>query len=241
MSSTFFNTEESVREFAESVSADRLTKYLEQTGGDQTKALQTYTWNTQISAAFYGPLQGLEVALRNAMHRELSRRFGAGWFDNEEAGLDVGAREQIAKAQGDLERRGQGVEASDIVAALSFGFWVSLLRKGGDLGTGHKADYDKTLWLTALRMAFLPAAAGGKLQRRQAHKTLNYLNNFRNRIAHHEPVFHRDLARDHKRILEVAGWISPVTAAWIYHHSRVPELLARWNLARRNDAGELKF
>lgn len=222
----------------ESVSADRLTKYLEHTGDDQTKALQTYTWNTIISAAFYGSLQGLEVALRNAMHRELSRRFGAEWFDNSEAGLNAGAQTRIAKAREDLKQRGRTVEASnsDIVAALSFGFWVSLLRKGGDLGTGRKADYDKTLWLPALRMAFLPAAAGGKLQRRQAHETLYRLNDFRNRIAHHEPIFQRDLARDHTRILEMAGWISPVTAAWIDHHSRVPELLAR-----RNDAAELKF
>lgn len=230
MSSTFFDTEESVREFVESISADRLTKYLEQTGDDQTKALQTYTWNTVISAAFYGPLQGLEVALRNALHRELSRRFGPGWFDSEEAGLDEGAQEEIEKARQRLRRRRRSTEASDIVATLMFGFWVSLLGKGRG-----EAKYHQTLWPRALRMAF-PDAPDGKLQRKQAYKTLNYLNNFRNRIAHHEPIFRRDLARDHKRILEVAGWISPVTAAWIDHHSRVPELLAR-----RNDAGELKF
>ena len=36
-----------------------------------------YAWNTAVSAAFYGPLQGLEVALRNAMHRRLAERLGA--------------------------------------------------------------------------------------------------------------------------------------------------------------------
>lgn len=190
-----------------SVSAERMTKYFEHTRDDQTKALQIYTWNTVISAAFCGPLQGLEVALRNAMHRELSRRFGTEWFDNREAGLDAGARRRIAKAREDLTEHGQRAEASDsdIVAALSFGFWVSLLGRGGDLGTGNKASYHDTLWLPALRTAFLPAAAGGGLQRKDAHVPLNHLRVFRNRIAHHEPIFRRDLARDHKRILEVAG------------------------------------
>ena len=173
------------------------------------------------------------VSTKNGMH---PLGFGPEWFDNGEAGLDTGARRRIAKAREDLTGHGQGVEASDsdIVAALSFGFWVSLLGKGGDLGTRNKASYHDTLWLPALRMAFLPA--GGSLKRKQAYMPLYHLRAFRNRIAHHEPIFQRDLARDHKRILEVAGWISPVTAARIDHHSRVPELLAR-----RNDAAELKF
>ena len=60
---------------------------------------------------------------------------------------------------------------------------------------------------------------------KQAHGPLNTLRTLRNRIAHHEPIFARDLARDHERILEVAEWISPATTAWIEHHSRVPEVL----------------
>ena len=60
---------------------------------------------------------------------------------------------------------------------------------------------------------------------RLAHKLLNYLRNFRNRIAHHEPIFILDLCRDHETILEAAKWISPRTAPWICHHSRAGELL----------------
>lgn len=75
----------------------------------------------------------------------------------------------------------------------------------------------------ALRGAFPYRAS---LTRKQAHSPLDHLRVLRNRIAHHEPIFRRHLSRDHERILEVTGWISPGTREWIEHHSRTPELLA---------------
>ena len=42
-------------------------------------------------------------------------------------------------------------------------------------------------------------------------RPLDYLRTFRNRIAHHEPIFGRHLAADYTSILEVAGWICPDT------------------------------
>lgn len=61
---------------------ERMATYLAAVSGDREKALRLYTWNTAASAAFYGPLQGLEVALRNAMHQRLAGVFGSNLFDN---------------------------------------------------------------------------------------------------------------------------------------------------------------
>ncbi|WP_420612529.1 hypothetical protein [Candidatus Spongiisocius sp.] len=33
------------------------------------------------------------------------------------------------------------------------------------------------------------------------------LHFLRNRIAHHEPIYRRNLARDYRQLLEVVGWI----------------------------------
>ena len=74
-----------------SLSRERLGTYLDAAGGDQEGAIRLHVWNTAVSAAFYGPLQGLEVALRNAIHRRLSERYGEAWYDNPGAGLDRGA------------------------------------------------------------------------------------------------------------------------------------------------------
>ena len=105
-----------------------------------------------------------------------------------------------------LERAGHGDDPPRVVAALSFGFWVSLLGPGGRIGAGRKANYAMTPWRPALRGPFAHRAT---LTRKEAHRPLNALRTLRNRFAHHEPVFARDLARDHERIVEVLGWSAP--------------------------------
>jgi len=195
-----------------SLSPERFATYLAAAGGNRPEALRLYTWNTALSAAFYGPLQGLEVAVRNAMHRELSARYGPAWYDNPQAGLDAGALDRISAGKDELRRGHYVVDPPHLVAALPFGFWVSLLGRGGRNpmpGGTPKRDYDMTLWRPALHRAFSSA----RLRRADAHSRLDYLRTFRNRIA------------DHDSILLVTGWISAETRDWIAHHSRVPGLL----------------
>jgi hypothetical protein len=211
-----------------------MATYIQAAGGDRKKALRLYTWNTAVSAAFYGPLQGLEVALRNAAHRQLSISYGPAWYDNPACGLDAGTLDRIDGARSSLNRGKYPIDPPHMVAELPFGFWVSLLGKGGRApapDTGKK-DYEKTLWRKCLYKAF-PYA---RLSRSQAHTPLDYLRTLRNRIAHHEPIFGRHLEADIRSIISVSGWICPKTADWIAHHSRVEELLA----CKRDD-GNVKF
>lgn len=207
-----------------SLSPERFATYLAAASGDRAEALRLYTWNTALSAAFYGPLQGLEVAVRNAQHRELSARYGPGWYDNPQVGLDAGALDRVRAAKDELRRGRYAVDPPHLVAILPFGFWVSLLGRGGRgaVPGAPKRDYDMTLWRPALHRAFPNA----RLRRADAHSRLDYLRTFRNRIAHHEPIFARHLTADHDSILLVTGWISTETRDWIAHHSRVPRLLA---------------
>ena len=219
---TFSYTDEILDELETALSHERLSTYLGAAGGDRERAIRLHAWNTAVSAAFYGPLQGLEVALRNAMHRRLAERYGPEWYDHPGAGLDRGAEGRTAGARSELARDGHGEDPARIVATLSFGFWVSLLGPGGRTEAGHKANYEMTLWRPALRGAFAHRAT---LTRRQAHHPLNALRILRNRIAHHEPVFARDLTADHERVLEVAGWISPAVRTWLERHSRAPAVI----------------
>ena len=54
-------------------SLERMSTCFRAAQGDQQEAPRLYTWNTATCAAFYRSLQGLEVALRNAIHRMLRR------------------------------------------------------------------------------------------------------------------------------------------------------------------------
>ncbi len=222
----FSYTEDILNDLEVSLSPGRMNTYLNAVGGDREKAFHLYAWNTATGAAFYGPLQGLEVALRNAIHRQLTVCYGATWYDNPAAGLDARCLERIANARQELVRAGHAAGPSRIVAALSFGFWISLLGPGGRLDlAGRRADYEKTLWRPALRRAFPHRTS---LTRKQARRPLDGLRTLRNRIAHHEPIFARHLSQDHQCILDVTGWISPRVRTWIESHSRVPALLSNY-------------
>ncbi len=202
-----------------------MNTYLQAANGDKEKALRLYTWNTAVSAAFYGPLQGLEVALRNSMHRQLELTYGSNWYDNPECGFDAGTLNRIDTAKSTLRRGKYSIDPPHVVAELPFGFWVSLLGRGGQPrhpGT-MKKNYEMILWRPALYKTF----PHSRRNRSATHKPLDYLRTLRNRIAHHEPIFTRHLKKDYQSILEVTEWICPKTADWIKHHSRDDNLLGQ--------------
>ena len=84
--------------------------------------------------------------------------------------------------------------------------------------------YERSLWFPTLRYAFPGLQRRGI--RRDAHEAMRSLHLLRNRIAHHEPIHNRPLAKLHDQALTTAGWVCPVTRQWIAARSRVPELLA---------------
>jgi len=142
---TFSYTDQRPDTLETALSHERLSTYLDAAGGDRGKAIRPHAWNTAVSAAFYGPLQGLEVTLRNDMHHRLAARYGPEWDDHPGAGLDRDAGDRIAAARVKLARDGHGDNPPRIVATLSFGFWVSLLGPGGRTATGHKANEENNV------------------------------------------------------------------------------------------------
>ncbi|MFF2377580.1 hypothetical protein ACFVUW_24645 [Streptomyces xiamenensis] len=200
----------------QSFSRPRLAGYLRASGGDPGQAERLYWWNVEASAALYGPLHCLEISLRNALHHQLRAAYGRpDWWLA--APLNEGGRRLTREAGRKGRRRGPGPVAPDhVVAELNFGFWVSLLSKGGRGG-----QYDRQLWVPALHKAF-PHYAG---RRDELHGALDALRLLRNRVMHHEPIHHRDLALDHRMIYRVLGWISTEAAKEIQVLDRFPAVL----------------
>ena len=198
-------------------SPERMQTYLDAAEGNHGNAPWLYARNAQLGAAFHGPLQALEVAMRNAMHIRLEERYGSQWCTNPDAGLDSKAQDIVARFL--RERRVQTPD--QFVAAMSMGFRVRLVGRGGWVNGGRRADYDRTLWRPALHRAF-PGC-----RRAEVHRKLNSLRELRNRIAHHEPIVGggRDPNCDHDDLLEAVGWISSDVRAWIEHHSSLPDTL----------------
>lgn len=192
-----------------SMSAPRFGRYLEAAGTPE-RAWRLYAWNTAVSAAFYGPLQTLEITLRNGIDRALSMRYGSRWFDEHRL-LRPNDRRTVAEATRQLHDWGKKPTAGRVLANLPFGFWVGLFATG----------YDGTLWRTDLHAIFPPKVR----HRQKLFADLDRLRTLRNRIAHHEPVFQRHLQADYRQILVITGAISAEARAWVEHHSRVPGVL----------------
>jgi hypothetical protein len=192
---------------------ERLEKYLSATGQDLDAALKLYEENTRLSEAFYTPLQSVEICLRNCLHEQLTARYGDEWFRNSDAPLNEDSRRMIVDVIEELRKDRKPVIPGQVVAELKFAFWVGLL--------GPR--YDAILWRTVLYKAFL--AEGGK-PRSIVHGRLNAIRRFRNRVAHHEPVFDRQLFQMHEEIIGAIRWMCRETANWAAHHSRFENVSA---------------
>ncbi len=197
-----------------SLSRERPAKYLLASGDNLELALSLYERNTDLAAAFYAPLQTLEICLRNHLDTHLSATYDPDWMTNGQPPLNDWAHREIKSAEKSLGAAKVSSTRGAIVAELHFGFWIALLAP----------QYDATLWRSSCHKAFRGRGKG--LARKSVHARLNAIRRFRNRVAHHEPIFHLNLEQTHDEILEACSWICVHTAAWSRHHSRFPEIWA---------------
>jgi hypothetical protein len=200
-----------------------MSSYEGMTGGDVTRAIELYEWNSAVAGALFEVVGIAEVVFRNALHEQMAALASAkGWsgpwfsraalFDNR-ANADIqAARERATRSGKDPELAGK------VVAELSFGFWRFLIAK----------RYYTSLWVPALHKAFPHHPDFPNPRRlRSVEDTIQRIHFLRNRIAHHEPIHCRNLAQDHRDILNLVRWICLDTHAWTTALSRFTAVVAR--------------
>lgn len=196
------------------LSAARLTHFRAACHGDLDHALRLYVWDAQMAAAFQAPLGQLEIVVRNAIHSALTIRAQTDqWWDANGLGVDPATAAHIrALASRVRSRSGGRLTGDDVVPRLGFGFWCKMLDH-------HHED----LWRRVLRSVFPHLPPGAK--RADLRRELDYLREFRNRVAHLERIYHRDLVADYDAILRCIAYLSPPVAVWVDDLSRVAEVL----------------
>jgi hypothetical protein len=200
------------------LSAERLSTYLYACHGDQAEAIELYVWNTRVGGAFWETLGLVEVVLRNALDARLSLRHArlqrrGEWLDDPAEELHQHARADIATARGRVRVKRKQARHGQVIAELPFGFWRFLLAR----------QYASTLW-PDLASVF-PHAPNRSL--RTVENPVARLHEFRNRLAHQEPVHAYPLPARHEDLLTVLGYIDPLVADWVAAQSRVPAVLAQ--------------
>ncbi len=203
---TFAYTPENLATLLRTISPERLGPYLADSGNDLEAAIRLYELNGRLSAIFYGPLQGLEIVVRNAIDDQLRASFGEGWTDLQTIKLQPIQQAMVNAAikEAGNQDGGEGeLTHGEIIAELKFGFWVGIL--------GPKNDIE--VWRKALWKAFPHRPKG--IERKVVQAALNSIRRLRNRVAHHRRILHRNLTADHATMLEIAGWVCPATRDWI--------------------------
>jgi len=199
------------------ISEARFARYLNRYQGDRALALRLYTWNLAVCSALWGPINVIEVAVRNAIHDRLVERTNRGdWWNDAHVRLCRHEQEAIDSAITTLVRRGTTEPSSDqVVAATSFGLWVGLTSAG--IARDRLYDYETTLWQPRLQHAF---PNRGERRRKYVHAKLNEIRVLRNRIAHHEPIYRSPLPALYDDILEIAAMIHPDAHEFIATYGR---------------------
>lgn len=198
------------------LSTERLGPYLLTAGGDTHAAVRLYEWNMAASGALYEVLGILEVVLRNALSRQLAVYHGTlpgQWYDDPVGMLSRPANDDIAAARRRLQKLRRLETPGRVVAELNFGFWKFLLAK----------RYEANLWTAYLRHAF----PNLQPQRRAVvYQALDKMHTLRNRIAHHEAIYSRDLGADSLTIYRILAWIDADVRTWAASLSRLQPIIA---------------
>lgn len=213
-------SEEQVRAIERSLSSDRFNGYLVRAEGDKQRAIRLYEYNTELSEALFGVIQGLEITLRNSIHRVLQKRMGfEDWYENMH--LQETEADSLREARKSIEE-GKPVTTGRIIARLNFGFWVRLTA----------SIYEKDLWVPHLHRAF-PM----RMMRSLLNKRLIKIKELRNQIAHHQCILKREVEIDYTELLETTKWLCPVTSIWVKDTTRVESVLSRFPQSQKQKSG----
>ena len=174
---------------------------------DESRAVKHYQSNIKLTEAFYTSLSVLEVALRNALSRELKTMTGRDdWYAifANTPGL-TNLNKYITQASKQIAGRHEQITTSKIIAELTLGFWVSLLN----------AEYERLLWKD-LRRAF-PYIPKKDRKRKNVSAPFNRFRAFRNRVFHNESICWnmKKVQEIHDELLLVLEWINKDLPEWL--------------------------
>lgn len=158
-------------------STARIGKYERACDGDKLKTMQLYRYNLRLCQRFYGVLNIFEVILRNAINKHYIAYFNdPDWIINQTDCGKLLADDKALVKDNEAGFRKYGVYSNDkMVASFTMGFWTFLFTKNNYKKGG------KTL------LKIFPNKAKG-LNQADVYVDLTHIREFRNRIAHHEPI-----------------------------------------------------
>lgn len=224
-----------------SLSRNRLAGYSLDSDVDSSDAIARYLWNLQIVAAFSPVLNTLEVAFRNAIYevgtettefRVLKTGLVPCWLDATPSILQHAEERDVREAITRLGRSTRRHTPGHLVSQLGFGFWIRLC----DSPYEHGNKNGPGIWPTASKR--FPNCPKPERSRAKIRHAFNEIREFRNIVAHHQPVWDKPVLKLHSRAIELIGWMNSRLGSVTAHHSQLPTVVSQGHAAWRGIASE---
>lgn len=201
-------------EFEQVFSPERMRKYRVACNDDTRKAMTLYRYNLRMSQEMFAVISCFEVALRNRIDLLMKARWGNDWlrdfilpggvFCNDRRVEKT--RKIIEKAYNGLVQNGTYSHAK-LLSEMEFGVWKYMFSNVQYQLSGQ------------ILLKSFPNKPTSSKQHRYDNSyifvELDYINNLRNRIAHHEPIcFSGQIQKDtayvrnrHCRMMTLFDWM----------------------------------
>lgn len=219
------NTVQTLQAIKDAISAGRISTYeaaAPPVHPADPRAIALYVWNAQISAYLLMPLHICEVVVRNAASDAIEAIHGPDWPWN--AGFQISLPPRINGTRYSPRRDLQNVGAVEpttgkVIPELKFAFWEHMFT----------ARHDAKIWKSQILRVFPNCESGMTWHRlrNRINADLNVIRKLRNRIAHHEPIFSRNLVVEFQMLCELVDLRSPVVSSWMTGNQIASNLLAK--------------
>lgn len=207
-------------DFEKVISRARISRYQAATGNDSRKAMTLYRKNLQLSQEMFTVISCFEVALRNKINEKYVSQHGNDWLRdsiNHGSFFSVpqcaNTKKLIRKSLGKLHV----YTHPKLLATFDFGFWRYLFAQPQFFAGGQ----------TLLQI--FPSKPTSTIAIQYNHTyiftQLQLINEFRNRIAHHEPICFQpgstlvnttNTLQHYNLILQLFQWMNINESALLY-------------------------
>jgi len=185
---------------------------------DSSSALALYSWNAQVSGALLTPLHICEVIIRNAVSDALESLYGERWPWSTGFERSLPDPAHGYSPTKDLQNaRRRAITTGKVIPELKFVFWQKMFT----------SRYDARLWNSHLIREFpnLDSSIPINNLRSNVYNELEIIRKLRNRIAHHEPIFNRNLDADFQNITELINSRCEITSTWMVNNQQALSLI----------------
>ncbi len=174
------------KEFESVMSRDRLLRYLCACDYNTRRSMTLYRYNLRLSQEMFTIISCFEVALRNAIDRQMISKFGSDWLRDSilPGGILTGKKcretfKIISKAYDRLQKQNEYTH-SKLIAEMEFGVWKYMFSAPQYRATGQ--------FLLSIFPNKPKSTTDNQYNNLFIFNKLDGINNLRNRIAHHEPI-----------------------------------------------------